>query len=131
MRHIPTIIAILLGLLFVAGGALFLLGFEPKMDPPPAGSLMALFMGAFVPSGYLGMVKVFELVGGLLVAVPRTRNLGLLVLGPIIINILAFHIFILKGAMLLDPVLICMCLAALYLLWVERHAFIGLVRRPG
>ena len=131
MRHIPTVIAILLGLLFVAGGATFLLGLIPKMDPPPEGSLQALFMGAFVPSGYMAMVKVFELIGGLLVAIPRTRNLGLLVLGPIIINILAFHVFILKGAMLLDPVLICVCLAALYLLWVERKAFAGLVSRPG
>lgn len=128
MRYLPAIVAALLGLLFIAIGAMFLLGMMPEQPAPPEGSLPALFMGAFAPSGYLAFVKWLELIGGVLVAVPLTRNLGLLVLGPIIVNILAFHIFILKGAMLLDPVLGCVIAAALYLLWVERSAFAGLLR---
>lgn len=129
MRHIPTVAGALLGLLFIAISAMFLLGMVPKMDPPPAGSLPALFMGAFAPSGYLTFVKVLELVGGLLVAIPKTRNLGLLVLGPIIINILAYHLFIMGGATLADPMLIFVVVVTLYLLWVERKAFAGLVQR--
>jgi putative oxidoreductase len=129
MRHIPTVAGALLGLLFIAAGATFLLGMVPKMDPPPAGSLPALFMGAFAPSGYLTFVKVLELVGGLLVAIPMTRNLGLLVLGPIILNILAYHLFIMGGTTLADPMLIVIVVVTLYLLWVERKAFAGLVRR--
>ncbi len=129
MRHIPTVAGVLLGLLFIMASGTFLLGLVPKMDPPPAGSLPALFMGAFVPSGYMTFVKVFELLGGLLVAIPKTRNLGLLVLGPIIINILAFHLFIMGAASLADPMLIVIVVVTLYLLWVERKAFAGLVRR--
>lgn len=83
-------------------------------------------MGALAPTGYLHFVKVLEVVGGLLVAIPRTRNFGLLVLGPIIVNILAFHVFIMKGATLSDPVLIIVCVMAAYLLWVGRKAFAGL-----
>jgi hypothetical protein len=86
-------------------------------------------MGAFGPTGYMTFVKVFELTGGILVAVPRTRNLGLLILGPIIINILAFHTFITGGHGLLDPMLDVIVLLALFLLWVERRAFAGLVNR--
>ena len=71
-----------------------------------------------------------ELLGGILVAIPRTRNLGLLVLGPIIVNIIAFHIFITGGAQLLNPMLIVIIVLALFLLWVERKAFAGLVTRP-
>jgi hypothetical protein len=129
MRHLPTIVGLLLGLLFTATSAMFLLHLMPKMDPPPAGSLPALFMDAFVPSGYLTFVKVCECLGGILVAIPRTRNLGLLVLGPIIVNILAFQVFIMKGAFLFDPMLAFVVIAALFLLWAERKAFIGLVRR--
>lgn len=129
MRHIPTIVGILLGLLFIAGGATYLLGMVPKMEAPPAGSPAALFMGAFAPTGYLAFVKWMELIGGVLVAIPRTRNLGLLVLGPIIVNILAFHIFIMGGATLADPILGCVTAAALFLLWSERTAFLGLVAR--
>ena len=82
-------------------------------------------MGAFGPAGYMNFVKVFELTGGILVAIPRTRNLGLLVLGPIIINIIAFHTFITHGKDLLNPMLVVIVLLALYLLWVGRKQFAG------
>ena len=71
----------------------------------------------------------YALVGGVLVAIPRTRNLGLLVLGPIIVNILAFHVYINEGKGLFDPVVIVVCLLAAVLLWCERRAFVGLVQR--
>ena len=44
-------------------------------------------------------------------------------------NILAFHIFIMKGATLFDPKLIVIVLLTLYLLWVGRKAFAGLANR--
>jgi putative oxidoreductase len=74
-------------------------------------------------------VKVLEILGGLLVAVPKTRNFGLLILGPIIVNIFCFHIFLMKGATLLDPVVITVAALALFLLWTERKAFSGLINR--
>jgi len=129
MRFIPIIAGAILGLLFAAFSLMFLFNAMPKMDPPPEGSLPALFMGAFVPSGYLTFVKVLELVGGILVAIPRTRNLGLLVLGPIIVNILAYGIFITKGEGMANPITALIVVLPLYLLWVERSAFAGLVRR--
>lgn len=132
MRYIPIVAGIVLGLLFVMGGVTFLFNLIPadKMPPsPPEGSLPALFMGAFVPSGYLTFVKVLELLGGILVAIPRTRNLGLLVLGPIIINILAYQVFIMKGEGAASPITAIIIVLPLYLLWVERRAFAGLVQR--
>ncbi len=84
-------------------------------------------MGAFAPTGYLHFVKVLEVLGGLLVAIPKTRNIGLLVLGPILVNILAFHVFITGGEGLFSPVLLVIGLLAAYLLWVGRKAFAGLL----
>jgi putative oxidoreductase len=126
MKYLPVIAGILLGLLFVMSSVVVLFNLVP-MPPMPEGTPAALFMGAFVPTGYLTFVKVFELIGGVLVAIPRTRNYGLLVLGPILVNILAFHTFINKGAGLADPMLIFIVLLALYLLWVGRKAFAGLM----
>ncbi|MFD0894957.1 hypothetical protein KBB96_03920 [Luteolibacter ambystomatis] len=128
MKHIPNIVGGLLGLMFVAFGLMVLLHLGPTPPAPPEGSPPALFMGALMPTGYMTFVKVLEVAGGLLVAIPKTRNFGLLVLGPIIVNILAFHIFILKGAMIFDPVLITVCVFAAYLLWDGRKAFCGLLR---
>ncbi len=85
-----------------------------------------MFMGALIPTGYMDFVKACELIGGILVAIPRTRNFGLLFLGPVILNILAFNLFIKKGEGLTDPPLIIICLIAAYLLWSGRKAFAGL-----
>ncbi len=129
MKHLPAIAGGLLGLMFIAGGAMFLLNLIPPeaQSPPPPGSAPALFMGAMAPTGYLHFVKSLEVIGGLLLAIPKTRNFGLLVLGPIIINIIAFHIFITAGKDLFSPVLIVISLLAAYLLWVGRKAFAGLL----
>lgn len=129
MKYAPIVAGGLLGLIFVASGLVVLLKLVPMPPPPPEGTPAGAFMAAFVPTGYLTFVKVLEVIGGLLVAVPRTRNLGLLVLGPILVNILAFHGFVMKGAGLFDPPLVVICLLAAYLLWCGRAEFAGLINR--
>lgn len=126
MKILTAIAGVLLGLVFVMSGIVVLFKLVP-MPPPPEGTPSALFMGAFAPTGYLTFVKALEVVGGILVAIPRLRNLGLLVLGPILVNILAFHLFITKGEGLLSPMLIVIVALALFLLWDGRRAFAGLV----
>jgi putative oxidoreductase len=125
-KYIPTIAGIVLGLLFIMASVVVLFNLV-KAPPPPEGSPAALFFGAFMPTGYMTFVKIFELTGGILVAIPRTRNFGLLVLGPIILNILAFHTFITHGEGLLNPMLDVIVVLALYLLWVGRKKFAGLL----
>ena len=125
-KHIPTVAGVLLGLLFVLSGLVVLLKLAP-VPKLPEGSPASLFMGAFLPTGYLSFVKVLEVLGGVLVAIPRTRNLGLLVLGPIIVNILAFQIFINRGVGLFDPPVVIVTVLAAYLMWVGRKAFAGLL----
>jgi len=61
--------------------------------------------------------------------VPKTRNIGLLIIGPIIVNILCFHIFLMKGTTLADPMLVAISALALFLLWCGRRAFDGLINR--
>jgi uncharacterized membrane protein YphA (DoxX/SURF4 family) len=129
MKYLPTIAGIVLGLLFIMASVvvLFHLAPIPAMDPasPPA-----IFMGVFGGSGWMTFVKVLELIGGILVAIPRTRNLGLLILGPILVNILAFDLFVGSPKEFANPMLIIIILCALYLLWAERRAWAALVNRP-
>ncbi len=125
-KYIPNIAGVLLGLLFLMASVMFLLKLAPT-PKFPEGSPIALVMGAFGPTGYMTFVKVIELIGGILVAIPRTRNLGLLALGPVIINILAFNTFITGGEGLLNPMLDAIVLLAVYLLWDGRKKFAGLL----
>ena len=131
MRYLPSVAGAILGLLFIMASVMVLFHLGPTPPTPPEGSPAALFMGALAPTGYLTFIKICELTGGILVMIPRLRNFGLLVLGPIILNILAFHVFIMKGATLLDPMVIGICLLAAYLLWAGRKAFAGLAARSG
>ena len=128
MKYLPTVAGILLGLLFIMSATVVLLKLVPT-PPMPEGTPMAMFMGAFGPTGYMTFIKVLELVGGILVAIPRTRNWGLLIVGPILVNILAFHVFITKGVGLENPMIIVIVALTAYLLWVGRKAFVGLLNQ--
>lgn len=128
MKVFPAIAGALLGLLFVASGLIVLLGLAPSPEIPE-GTPIAHFLAAFGPTGYFTFIKVLEVSGGILVAIPLTRNLGLLVLGPIIVNILAFHILITGGEGLLSPMIVGICLLAAFLLWSERRVWTALVTR--
>lgn len=126
MKHLPTIAGILLGLLFVVVSAFGLFNLAP-IPKYPDGSPATHFMAAFVPTGYTKFVAMFELVGGLLVLIPRLRNIGLLVLGPVIVNIIAFHTMVEDPLHLINPIFIIILVCALYLLWDARKKFAGLL----
>jgi hypothetical protein len=128
MKHLPTIAGVLLGAIFLMASITMLLNLV-EMPSPPEGSPAALFMGAFGPTGYMTFIKVLEIIGGIIVMIPRFRNLGLLILGPIIVNILAFHVFITVGHGLLEPMIIGMVILSAYLLWVERRAWLALIKK--
>ena len=125
-KYLPCIAGSLLGLCFLAASVpvLFNLIAMPKL---PEGTPAAHFMAAFGPTGYAKFVKLFEFIGGLVVMIPRLRNIGLLLLGPVIVNIIAFHVLIDDPKHLINPVLDIIMVCALYLLWDARKKFSGLL----
>ena len=125
-KYLPCAAGLLLGLCFLAASipVLFNLIAIPKL---PEGTPAAHFMAAFVPTGYIKFVKIFEFIGGILVMIPRLRNLGLLLLGPVIVNIIAFHVLIDDPKQLLNPMLDIIIVCALFLLWNARKKFSGLL----
>ena len=125
-KYLPIIAGILLGLCFLAASipVLFNLITMPTL---PEGTPAAHFMAAFVPTGYVKFVKMFEFTGGLIVMIPRLRNLGLLLLGPVIVNIIAFHVLIDDPKQLVNPMLDIIIVCALFLLWDARKKFSGLL----
>lgn len=125
-KYLPALAGLLLGALFVMASVTVLLKLAP-MPEFPEGTPIAHFMAAFGPTGYTTFVKLLELLGGILVAIPRTRNIGLLILCPIIVNIVAFHAFITAGQGLLNPILDAIIVLALYLLWHARRQIAGLL----
>jgi hypothetical protein len=123
MKIASLIAGLLLGFIFVALPGALLLGLM-HMPPPPAGSLPGQFMGVFYPTGWLMFVQICQIIGGILVAIPKTRNFGLLILGPIVINILCFHLLVAKGGLVGPPLVVA--LLAAFLLFAERRKFAAL-----
>jgi hypothetical protein len=127
MKYLPAIAGTLLGLCFLAASIPVLLNLFP-MPKMPEGTPTGDFMAAFGPTGYVKFVKMFEFIGGIVVMVPRLRNIGLLLLGPVIVNIIAFHILIEgKPAELANPMIIIIVICVLFLLWNARSKFAGLL----
>lgn len=129
-KYLPPIIGVLLGICFLMASVPVLFNLI-TMPQPPEGTPMAHFMAAFAPTGYMKFVKIFEFAGGILVMIPRLRNIGLLLLGPVIVNIIAFHVFVGDPKELLDFkqmwMLYVIVLCALYLLGKARAKFAGLL----
>ena len=96
MKITAIICRILLGLMFVVFGANILHPFMPT-PPPPAGSPTAQFMAVMGPTGWMHVVGLCQVLGGLLVLIGGTAPLGLVILGPVLVNILTFHSLIMGG----------------------------------
>jgi len=125
-KCLPCIASVVLGLCFIMASTTFFLNLGPKPEFPE-GSPIAHFMAAFGPTGYMKFVKIFELAGGIVVMIPRLRNIGLLLLGPVIVNIIAFNTLVGDPKNLLNPMLIIIVLCALYLIGKSRAKFSGLL----
>ena len=122
---IATIIArTLLGLIFVVFGLNAFFNFIPM--PPPKGELAGDFMKALFVSHYLYAVKCFEISGGLILLSGRFTPLGLTLVGPVIVNILFFHTFLDPSGL---PLAFILVVLALFLLWRNRSAFAGLLKK--
>ena len=122
MKIITIIARLLLGLMFAVFGSNAFLHFLPM---PPMTGHAGEFIGAMAATGYLQAVAALQVIGGLLLVIGRFVPLGLTLLGPIIVNILLFHLFIERSGL---GVAVAIVLVSLFLLWRYRDSFAGLVR---
>jgi hypothetical protein len=116
MKKVSCIAALLLGLAFVAFGLNFWLHYLPAKPAPAPES----FMGQLYSSGYLAVIKALEVIGGVLLILPRTRVLGLFLIGAILFNIACIHQFFFGG--LKDPTVIGLIVLTLIVAWSKRYA---------
>ncbi|MCI0540892.1 MAG: DoxX family membrane protein, partial [Verrucomicrobiales bacterium] len=92
MKIATVIVRVLLGLMFAVFGSNIFFHFIPM--PPPQPSLATDFSKALMESHYMYVVGFLQVAGGLLLLIGRYVPLGLTLLGPVIVNILLFHIFL-------------------------------------
>lgn len=96
MKIAATIARYLLGLMFLVFGLNGFLHFIP-MGPMPAGPA-GEFASLLGTTHYMNAVSLVMVVSAILFLVNRYVPLGLVLLGPVLVNILLFHLFMAPGS---------------------------------
>jgi hypothetical protein len=119
MKIITSIARILLGLIFLVFGLNGFLHFIPMQSPT---GTAGQYLGALFVSHYLVPVFLLQVAGGLLLLVNRFVALGLLLLGPVLMNILLFHALMAPEGLPLALVVLALWLIVFFSV---RRAFAG------
>ena len=116
---------VLLGLIFVVFGlhGFFQFSFIPA---PEMNEAAGSFMGALVGTGYfMIVVKLVELVSGLMILTGRFLPLGLILLAPVSVSILLFHTFLDQAGLGMAIFIVAM---QLFLALSYRDSFSGVLQ---
>jgi uncharacterized membrane protein YphA (DoxX/SURF4 family) len=105
MKIASLIARLLMGLTFFVFGLNGFFNFIPA--PPPTG-LAGQFAGILFTSHLYVVIFAVQTIGGLLLLVNRFVPLALIILGPVIVNIFFFHLFMAPSGLPLAIVVVAL-----------------------
>jgi putative oxidoreductase len=124
MKIVVLIARILLGVIFLLFGSNIFLHFLPTPPMPPG--QMATFSNVLQSTGYVYVVGFFQVVSAILLLINRYVPLALTMLGPVLVNILIFHVTMAPSG--IAPGLFATILWFI-VFWSVRSAFAGLFQQ--
>jgi|SRR5690606_32342993 len=89
-NNILTVLCVLFGLVMVNSGLNKFFNYMPM--PEMSEEMMQIFGGFVVIKWILPLVAIVEIIGGVLIAIPKTRALGALVILPVMVGIMVHHL---------------------------------------
>jgi putative oxidoreductase len=124
MKIVTLIARILLGLAFVIFGVNGFIPFipQPPMPPGTAGQ----FSAVLAATHYMHVIFAIQLVAGVLFLINRFVPLALVLIGPVIVNILLFHIFMAPASI---PPGLVVTLLWFVVFFSVRSAFAGIFQQ--
>jgi len=121
MKYLWLTLRVLFGLLFAFSGATKLFNMIPPPEPGSMPDAAMQFSAALASSGYMmPLVGVTELVAGLMLLSGFFVPLGLILLGPIVVNIFLFHAFLAPQGTIMG---IAVVVIEVTLAWRYKDAF--------
>lgn len=119
IHKLPTLARYGLGAGFLVFGLNGFFQFLPAPPPPPEAAMG--FLGALVGTGYMfPLIKLTEVTAGVMLLSGLFVPLALSLLAPILVNIVAFHVFLAPAGIVLP---LALGTAEIYLAWTYRAAF--------
>ncbi len=118
LKKSPLAARTLLGLTFLVFG---LNGFLQFLPMPEHSAEAGVFLAGLSTGAYFfPLLKITEIAAGILLLSNRWVPLALILLAPIMVNIVAFHLFLEPGGM---PMAALLTALQLYLAWVYRASY--------
>ena len=116
---------VLLGLLFAVTGLNGFLNFLPA-DPSALSDGALRFTVALAETGYMVQLSSgVQLLAGVLLVTNRYVPLALTLLAPVVVNIVAFHVFLAPSGL---TIAVVVAILEVYLAWANRDAFRAVLR---
>jgi uncharacterized membrane protein YphA (DoxX/SURF4 family) len=119
-RHLPTAARLLLGFVFFFFGLNGFLNFLPPPSEPMPEAVVAFSMALMSTKYMFPLIKGTEVLCGALLLSNRFVPLALAMLAPVVVNIVAVHLFLAPSGLVIA--LVCLALLV-YLAWSYRSAY--------
>lgn len=87
---ILTVLSILFGVMMLNSGLNKFFNYMPM--PEPSEQMLKVFGALMTVKWLMPLVAIVEIVGGILVAIPKTRALGAIVILPVMVGIVVHHL---------------------------------------
>lgn len=122
-KIILNILSVLFGLLLINGGLNKFLNYMPVPEDLPEALLKD--MEALMEIAWLmPLIAIAELVGGILIIIPKTRALGALIIFPVMVGILLTHIVVDPGQVFIA---IIIWIILLWIIYDNRKKYLPII----
>jgi uncharacterized membrane protein YphA (DoxX/SURF4 family) len=120
------VLTLLFGLFFINAGLNKFFNYMPMPKDLPQKMINAF--NAFMEIGWLmPLVGLAEIVGGLLIILPRTRALGALIIFPVMVGIFLTNIFQDKSGL---PIALIFGAILFWIMYENREKYLPLINKP-
>ncbi|WP_421943161.1 DoxX family membrane protein [Pedobacter sp.] len=125
MKIAVIIIRVLLGAMYLFASVSYFLKLMP--EAPQMSADQTTFMAGVMVTGYLmPLIKVTELVGGILLIFSRTAPLAAIIVFPVTLNIFLYHAYLGPKEL---PMAAVMLLFNLFLFFAYRQKYLPIVSK--
>lgn len=123
-NKILFVVSLLFALMFINSGLNKFFNYMPMPDPMPE-DIMALFTAISSLGWLLPLLGVAEVIGGILVIIPKYRALGAIIIFPVMVGILLTHIVNVPATL---PIAIVLMLINLWIIFENREKYLPIIR---
>jgi putative oxidoreductase len=123
-KKILFVLSLLFGLMFINGGLNKFFNYMPMPENAPAEGMKD--WGAMMEISWLmPLVAIAEIIGGILIIIPKTRALGAIIIFPVMVGILLTHLLVDTSNL---PVALVLAAILGWVIYENREKYLPMIR---